>query len=175
LNKIGLDFFRVDAVKYDPGYIGCSMSHIKCLEKAIEENAKHIMIVEDDFKFIIDRTEFEDIIKYLLNIDYDVFILSYNAYDENIKRENGSRFYKIKNTQTASGYIVNSRYYEKLLKNFREGVELLKKTNIYDKYAIDQYWKILQTEDNWICAGKRIGIQRPSYSDIEKRDVNYNV
>ena len=43
------------------------------------------------------------------------------------------------------------------------------------KYTNDQSWKPLQEKDNWVCFKKRIGVQRPSYSDIEKINVNYGI
>ena len=41
------------------------------------------------------------------------------------------------------------------------------------KYAIDQYWKILQKKDNWFIVNENIGYQAAGYSDIEKIDVDY--
>ena len=39
---------RVEAVQKKPGYIGCAMSHMKCMELALERNYDWVLIVEDD-------------------------------------------------------------------------------------------------------------------------------
>jgi lipopolysaccharide biosynthesis glycosyltransferase len=145
------------------------------LKIAKKNNYKNVIIFEDDFEFLIDKTEFHNLLKQLLTVDYDVFILSYNTYPYNITKTEHPLLHRIKNTQTASGYIVNRKYYDKLIQNFEDGLNLLEKTDEYSKYAIDQYWKPLQETDVWLCYEKRVGKQRESYSDIEKTNVNYQV
>ena len=39
---------RVSAVKYSPGWKGCSASHLKCITIAKERNYPWVLIVEDD-------------------------------------------------------------------------------------------------------------------------------
>ena len=39
----------------------------------------------------------------------------------------------------------------------------------------DMYWKLLQEIDNWFALKTAAGIQRKSYSDIESREVDYQV
>ena len=39
---------RCNAIKSDCGAIGCTKSHIKCLEYAINNECKNILILEDD-------------------------------------------------------------------------------------------------------------------------------
>ena len=64
--------------------------------------------------------------------------------------------------------IVNTiKYYDKLLTNFIEGLDNLTKTNEYSKDAIDQYWKKLQSTDNWYIVNPALIIQKPSFSYIE--------
>lgn len=177
LEKEGIfNYMRFNAIKNNKkGYLGCSQSHIDCLKIAKQNNYPNVIIFEDDFEFLIDKNEFHNLLENLLHFEYDVFLLSYNTFFFNIKETKNSLFNKIKGSQTASGYIVNKKYYDKLINNFEEGLKMLKKTDIYSKYAIDQYWKSLQNTDNWFCYKKRIGKQRESYSDIEKRKVNYQV
>ncbi len=169
------NFKRFDAIKEDKGYLGCSKSHIECLKIAKQNDYPNVIIFEDDFEFIIDKNEFHTLLNHLLTVDYDVFILSYNTIPSNITKTDDPLLCRIKNTQTASGYIVKRKYYDKLINNFQEGLDLLKTTDEYSKYAIGQYWKPLQEIDTWLCYKKRIGKQRESYSDIEKTFVNYQL
>lgn len=176
LKKVGFyNYQRFNAIKNNKGYLGCSESHLECLKLARQKQYPNVMILEDDFEFLIDKDEFQNILNHLSTIDYDVFILSYNTDSSNITDTEDQYLKRIKETQTASGYIVNKKYYNKLIENFEEGLRLLRETDIYHKYAIDQYWKPLQSQDKWYCYKKRIGKQRESYSDIEKGIVNYQV
>ena len=113
------------------------------------------------------------ILNHLLTVEYDVFILAYNNHSNDITDTRDKYLKKIR-TQTTSGYIVNQRYYDKLIANFEEGLRLLKQTDNKEKYAIDQYWKLIQPDDKWFVY-KRIGKQRESFSDIQNANVNYNV
>jgi GR25 family glycosyltransferase involved in LPS biosynthesis len=52
LKILGIEAERFNAIKLKNGGIGCSMSHLKCLEKAKENNWPHVLIIEDDIKFL---------------------------------------------------------------------------------------------------------------------------
>jgi hypothetical protein len=41
-------------------------------------------------------------------------------------------------------------------------------TGKYPVYAIDQYWKRLQSQGNWYAVVPSMMIQRPSFSDIDQ-------
>ena len=82
---------------------------------------------------------------------------------------------KIQKCQTTTGYLVKSHYYDKLIKNFEEGVDnLIKNLSLMNKYAIDQYWVSLQLVDKWYLLTPLTVSQKPDYSDIEKKHINYN-
>jgi hypothetical protein len=40
-------------------------------------------------------------------------------------------------------------------------------------YALDMYWQRIQARDNWYLVAPSLVVQRPSYSDIEKKHVDY--
>jgi hypothetical protein len=42
------------------------------------------------------------------------------------------------------------------------------------RFAIDQAWKNLQRVDRWFMVAPSMGHQRPSYSDIENKVVDYS-
>jgi len=77
--------------------------------------------------------------------------------------------------QTASGYIVNCNYYDKLIDLYEWSVDLLDKTRAHWLYANDQVWKRFQKDDLWFCFKTRIGKQRAGYSDNSERFNDYNV
>jgi len=174
LNAKDIPFERYSAIYHKIGSIGCSKSHLNAIKLARDRNYNNIIIFEDDFKFIVNKDEFYQEIEKLNSITFDVCLLSYNT--TNLYKYNNF-LYKIKDAQTTSGYIVNSNYYNTLINYWEESVNAFEKIGKIGegKYTCDQSWKKLQEKHNWYCFKKRIGKQRESYSDIEKRIVNYNV
>ena len=76
--------------------------------------------------------------------------------------------------QTTTGYIVNGHYFDALIKNIKEGLELLiKNPEDHKIYALDKYWFKLQEKDKWFLITPLTVIQREDYSDIEERVTNY--
>jgi glycosyl transferase family 25 len=158
---------RFNAIEDNPGYLGCSQSHIAVLEMAIQNNWRNVLILEDDCqwnRFKINYQKLEFLAKSYL---YDVILLG------------GSTVFKHPNdrlisAQTTTAYLVNNHYYKPLLENYREGFQLLKSTNQHALYALDQYWKNLQSKDVWyVISDPCMVYQIPDYSDIENHFVDY--
>jgi glycosyl transferase family 25 len=157
---------RFAAIKEEIGGIGCTKSHIAVLEMAKAEGWGNVMIVEDDFVW----KNFEagaPVLTELLTKPYDVIVIggTYVMCDST---------YRLASCQTTTGYIVQRGYYDTLLANYKEGLDLLQKTNAYNVYALDQYWKRLHKTGNWRVVQPTLCAQKPGYSDIEKRVVNYS-
>lgn len=157
---------RFNAIKETRGHIGCSKSHIACLELAIKNNWKNVLIIEDDMIFV-NYKEGTKLLDVLINKDYDVISLGNTLlnYDKDS--------YKLHCGHTTTAYIVNNHYYEKLLKNYKEGLELLIKTYDINKYCLDKYWQKLQSVDNWYIIYPLLCIQSIGFSSIENKIVSY--
>jgi GR25 family glycosyltransferase involved in LPS biosynthesis len=162
---------RFNAVRHDPGYIGCSLSHIGALQMAKERGWDNVIILEDDFELLVPIQTFVEKIEQLMREEWDVCLIS--CYLRNVKPATNS-YARVISAQAASGYIVKSHYYDTLLQNYTESCNQLKRGGIYSKFALDQYWKILQPCDKWIVSIPILGKQSASYSDIELRNVNYD-
>jgi GR25 family glycosyltransferase involved in LPS biosynthesis len=52
LDSIGIKANRFNAIKVENGAIGCSLSHLKCLQIALENKWDHVLICEDDLTFL---------------------------------------------------------------------------------------------------------------------------
>ena len=62
-----------------------------------------------------------------------------------------------------------------MIQNYEEGINNLKLNSaLHNKYAIDQYWTKLQLYDRWYLLTPLTVTQKPDYSDIEKKEINYN-
>lgn len=167
---------RFDAIKNSFGALGCSQSHIQCVKLGMASGAEHVVIFEDDFQFLITPSEYTKLLNLLQQIDYDVLLLGYRVdNDFHISPTSHPLLRKIRDSQTTSGYIVNKKYLPTLLENFTEGATLLERSRKAKRHAIDVHWMWLQASGKWFCYFKRVGIQRESYSDIEKGQRMYNV
>jgi GR25 family glycosyltransferase involved in LPS biosynthesis len=164
---------RFNAIKLPNGALGCSMSHLKCLEMAKAAGWPHLLIVEDDIKFLDPQLFKNQLSKFLSTHGlWDVVLVGgnnvppYQPVDDTCIR--------VGSCQTTTGYLVNGHYFDTLIENYRTGIKLLLANP--DKpvlYAIDKYWFHLQKRDHWYLIIPLSVTQREDYSDIEKRATNY--
>jgi glycosyl transferase, family 25 len=157
------------------GAIGCSMSHLKCLQIAKEKGWPHVLILEDDVEF----TDLELLDKQMRTFflektnNWNVAMLSGNC---------GSPYQvvsdacvKVARCLTTAAYLVNGSYYDTLIKNVLQGVTLLiNNKNEKHKYAIDVYWMKLQEQDEWFLITPITVTQRADYSNIENIYTDYS-
>lgn len=165
---------RIAAIKNDQyGGLGCSASHIKCLEHFELSGLRNCLILEDDFVFKNGKDETNSQISdfFEKNVSWDILMLS--GIEHQIIPSKIQGLYKAISVQTASGYAVNRNFLPTLKSNFIEGYLHFKETLDYNKYAIDQYWKVLQPCSNWYIFEKKLGFQRQDYSSIEKKVTSY--
>jgi len=171
LRKIGIrNFQRFPAVEHKDGAIGCAYSHLNVLKEAKEKNYKNVLIFEDDFEFTVSKKEFWKLMDAIKGLDYDVIMFGYAL---NKHEDFNDTFYKVLDAQTASAYLVNSGFYDILIKNLEEAVVKFEETGKHWHYANDQCWKSLQPTSKWYAFRTRIGKQRPSHSDNRREKVNY--
>lgn len=165
---------RIDAIKREKGAIGCGLSHIKALELAIKKDYKNILILEDDFIF---TTTTENINFNFNNLFYNfknfnICLLAGNMYRTRGLTDNIRECIEV---QTTSAYIISKKFYQTLLDNFKNAVEKLESRYVIRESAIDVTWKRLQGRDKkFYIFYPKLGKQASSYSDIEKRNTNYN-
>lgn len=178
--NLPFDLTRINATN-NPTFpaLGCSQSHINALLYAKNNNLSNAMIIEDDFQWTINKNTIVPIFNHLYNFsknnDWDVIMLCFNKGQ--IKQTNTKYIYKIKDTQVATAYIVNQKYYDTLINNLKNGNNMLKKhgKESANKYANDQCWKSLQEKDNWYAFYPMTVKQLDSFSDIENKNKNYNL
>ena len=101
-------------------------------------------------------------------------MLGHNTYRS--KKTKNKKIIKILESQTGSCYLVNGKYVKKILDIFERDLEKYNKDQIWkSEYCNDQSWKVLQPIDKWYTFSDRICLQQQSFSDIEKKVVNYNL
>lgn len=183
LTKMQLPFERFSAIARTPGCVGCCYSHLSVIKLAKERGYKNVLIFEDDFTFIVSKEDFERRLNSFFDLyedKYDVFMLSYNlreSIDVPLPAEGNYDFQmkQVHFAQTASAYIVNSSYYDKLIRLYEWAFPMLEKTGQHWIYMNDVVWKTLQQTDSWYCMEPRFGIQRESFSDLAGCVMNYGM
>jgi glycosyl transferase family 25 len=175
LDGFGLKYERFEAI-HTPGCgsIGCSYSHLGVLKLARERGYKNVLILEDDFKFVVSKSEFEDGLAALFGLpeQFDVCMLGYNLQRGEVL-PNLPWLTKVYEAQTTSAYLVHNSMYDHLIDLYEWSSPLMDSTREHWNYACDQSWKRYQSGANWYCFTKRMGIQRPSYSDATDRFEDY--
>jgi len=167
---------RFNAIKLPNGALGCSMSHLRCLQIAKEEKWPHLLLCEDDIQFLDPTLFVKQINGFLENHEddstWDVLLIAGNNMPPyGIEDDYSARVFQC---QTTTGYLVKQHYYDKLIANIKGGIEkLIKEPHNHRFYAIDKYWFNLQQEDYWFLITPLTVVQREDYSDIEKRITNY--
>jgi GR25 family glycosyltransferase involved in LPS biosynthesis len=175
LTNIGLtNFERFNAIKVMDGRVGCTMSHIKCLEMAKERGYNHLVICEDDSFFLDPKLFKTQLTTFLKNgHTWDVVLFAGNNVPPYERIDDTC--IAVSHCQTTTCYLVNGHYFDTLLQNMREGLnKLLKEPTNHLNYAIDRYWLNLQKKDNWLLITPLTVIQREDYSDIENKITNYS-
>jgi glycosyl transferase family 25 len=160
---------RVRAIRNERGALGCTLSHIRCLEIAMKEGWDTVFICEDDITFTNPAVFLRSLREFVeLAVQWDVLIIGGNLCPPYVQTHPCCA--RIMNCQTTTGYIVKKHYMEILLNNFRDSAkDMMFGSNI----AIDIGWKRLQPTDNWYMILPATVTQYANYSDIERRNVNY--
>lgn len=156
---------RFPAIKAPKGAVGCSRSHIAVLELAKANGWTNVLIVEDDFTWN-NYEKGAPVLEALLEKPFDVIVLC-GAY---VACHPDGR---LQSCQTTTAYVATQEYYDTLIANYKEGLALFESTGDYPKYALDQYWKRLQSVGRWYIVRPNMGFQLPGYSNVEEKSVNY--
>ena len=169
---------RMSAIENNDGPFGCCMSHINALELLSTTDNIYAAIFEDDF-FIFDTNHFSKFVLEFENIkdidEWDVIVLTPRGSSiEGTPNMRVAGFKKIIDHQTATGYIVKTKFIPTLLENLKEACRLQQIGIDKNISANDQYWKRLQLTSNFYYFADVFGGQLPCWSNIENRWVDYN-
>ena len=174
--KLNITAERFNAVKTASGNIGCTLSHIKCLELAKQREYPFVFICEDDIQFTNPAVFLENLHKfyslYKTGFHWDVLIVGGNTCPP--FQQINDFCVRTYNVQTTTGYIVQKHYYDRLIDNFKDGLQrLIREPHNKKIYSIDIHWKQLQSVDHWFITVPLTVNQYYDYSDIEEKVVDY--
>jgi glycosyl transferase family 25 len=167
---------RIDAIKDNNGALGCSKSHIKALETFMENPLWNTcMIFEDDYTlYNTDIQNNNDRLKEFFSnfTDWGILLLSSNRAGKSSIKTHISCVELVTYSQTLSGYCIHKDSVKEIYENFKLSAKLLEKSNSKPTHAVDIYWNKLTMKRYSFTPN--MGYQYSSFSDIEKRHVNYN-
>lgn len=171
-----INLIFVEAVKHDPGYIGCTRSFKKCVSIAKEKNLPYIIIVEDDC-LPLDNFEnrLTNILEYLeSNNNWSLFlggVKKANRIIFNCPFEKES-IYGIKRGHCSHLSIFHSSIYDDVL-NYDENT-LASDTFWHGKYAalVSIPFLAHQTDGFSTIGKKYCGSHTKIYNDAEQSLLN---
>lgn len=174
LNKFQIEkdkIIFIEAVyNKEDGALGCTASHIKCMEYALNNNLDNVLILEDDYDFCKNINLFNiELTKFLMsNINWDVLLLNISEHGPplNIKTDLNNVHINLW-SHSAAAYIMKKSIFKERIINLRNSLNS-------GKGPHDFHWNNLKLNYKWYINNKILGYQRESYSDIEKNTVNYN-
>jgi GR25 family glycosyltransferase involved in LPS biosynthesis len=172
LKKLGLERpCRFSAIKTRHGIVGCGISHLRCLEKARDEGLPYITIFEDDI-IIPKPNQVKNIVNRILQsgVEWDVLCLAGNAFRPHKEEEDD--YVVVNRMYCGTAYIVKAHFYDILIDNIRDSLTKILETGDR-KYSWDAHWIQLQQKHRFLLINPLSIYQRPDYSDIEQKDVDY--
>jgi len=170
----GFNLKRFEAIKMNPGWKGCALSHISLIKKAKEEGKDFVVIAEDDialFEPIYFKEKFEKIIKYLEeNLDkWDIYQFG-TTYSEVGRNDNVHWINKELNIieyqfgLTTSFIIYNKSVYDKMI-SVSDTMSIEKQDAIdvkMNSFGVRQWTTI-----------PFLSYQRDDYSNIQNNHMKY--
>lgn len=162
---------RVSAVEHSDGRIGLIKSFLKIFKDVQERGIENVLIFEDDVHFLPENNPIETLEKAISQaggIEWSLFYLGANTHERcNIFRPN---LIMIRNAFSAHAVAYSHKTYKQIIERFEKTNEIRGINDINDVFFCQE----IQNKRTCFLTNPIIATQYPSYSDLEKRDVNYS-
>ena len=161
---------RFSAIRDVDGRVGIIKSNLAIIKIAKEKKLKNVLVFEDDVEFIVDDPQIvlQKSIDQVGNNKWHLFYLGANTHQKLIR-------FKPNLILLKNAFAVHSMAYSDLMyDDFIRKYEKLDKINKFDD-ILDVYLA-QQIQEKYIClmVNPMMTTQMNSYSDIEKRVVDYS-
>lgn len=179
LGSLGIAKHKIlKGIPHSCGALGCSLSHAMAISECIMSNATTCAVFEDDFDLSRDPQDATAAIERFFRSQpssWDVLMLSANVVSSSPSPDFND-LEILNRALTTSGYVVHRSFAMTLLQIFMQAAYRLNESNCSkEEHAHDVLWKEPQQNKRWFAVKPMIGKQRASYSDVEKRVVDYKV
>jgi hypothetical protein len=164
LLKHGIKFERVSAIDGDAlgidSELACLMSHIKAIKLAKERKWNNVLILEDDVKL---HDNFNYLFnKYITQLNPLWDGLLFGANHKEKPRQSKRNISRLIRSYALHAYAINRPAYDTIIE-YIDGK---------DK-PVDYLMADLHDRMRFYCFNPHLAWQRPSYSDIQKTNVDY--
>jgi hypothetical protein len=147
------------------GPLGCTLSHLEIVRDAKRRGYEKILVFEDDAEpFAESLSYFNDVADDINSQDWDVYYLGYNSHTRLGLHSKNSLVARELFSTHAIAY--RSSFFDRFINDHRHD-----KIKIFDVWISEE----VQTSMRCLASYPMLFIQRESYSDIEKKNVNYGI
>lgn len=186
--KLGItNYSRLDAVKVNAnihpkrrGQIGCALSYALCINKSLNDDLKSVIILEDDFEFVLEK---EDLYKKInsaldeLPEDWDSLYFGGtigNFYGKEPIEKYSDNLFKLNCAHTTHSIAFSNKGLRKIMQHFNNNPEWHQ--NLIENYeAIDIFLaRDFLPNSNSFIFSDLLCYQRVSESDIENTTYDYS-
>jgi len=160
---------RVSGVDHPDGRIGLIKSFLKIFKDVKERGVENVLIFEDDVTFMNNPIEnLQKAIEQVGNINWSLFYLGANTHEKcNIFRPN---LILLRNAFSAHAVAYSNKTYNQIINKFENTNEIKSIDDINDVF----FCKEIQNKRTCFLVNPIIATQRPSFSDLEKKFVDYS-
>lgn len=181
-------FNRIAGVKHSIPSLGNNIVWLNALTFCARSNKRLCCLFEDDFVFLSPYKNNSDVslqlffsLVHSFPFHFDVVFLA-GAYKHPIQghthyETDEPNIYRTRAVFGSAGFCATTKYVNDVfIDNVKDGIQLQEehfKLNgvTSPQFTFDFYYRRLQPVDNWFAL--KVGMQRPSYSDTEKKMVVY--
>lgn len=148
-----------------PPYVGATKNHVDVVDHFCKSGLKNCLILEDDILFI-DRPAVHSALQKFFSVprNHTICFLALSKighrepYDELL----GQTFQEC---TTSSAYFLQSSTAQSVFNVLSDGLTKMIETGNHHTYCVDRYWSLLP---NLYYFRKKLGFQRPSYSNLTR-------
>lgn len=164
---------RISGVPTQHGGTGNALSHVIALSTLEGKKSELLMVCEDDAEFLVSRDELDAIVEEFARTPYlDVLCLGNASLERPIPVS--ERLAVANHIQTTSCYVVRESSAGPLAISAATATRRLLQGAPFSRAAVDRVWKREQQKLLFCVPRLPVVRQRPSFSDIEARQVAYN-
>lgn len=161
---------RFSAIRDIDGRVGVIKSNVEIVKIAKQKKLKNVLVFEDDFEFIVDNPQ--QVLQQSLNqvgeIKWCLFYLGANTHEKLIKFK--PNLILLRNAFAVHSMAYSNLIYDEFLMKFENIKTIRTFDDILDVYLA----KKIQDKYVSLMVNPMMTTQMNSYSDIEKRVVNYD-
>jgi GR25 family glycosyltransferase involved in LPS biosynthesis len=152
--------WKKNNIEYLKSATGCKMSHLEVLKKYKNIKKEYLMILEDDIVFEDNTLIYLNLsLISLKNINWDILFLATNLKNQEDATLKKNSLLKISKGLTTTAQIFN-------VKNIDKIINLIENSDVETDNTYNEL-------ENKYCVYPMCVFQRDSYSDINKKNMDY--